>query len=135
MGGQWFTSPSVRLQMFRPFASRLLTRTQSIVTEHYSGTDGEIRNVCLYKWPFLVASRNSFLAYIRFVEGMSSTGMKERKKNKKRATVVGRCFCCLRCLVEVYLVDLTLRHLFLSEKGDVEEVYKGEVRWRTHSSW
>ena len=78
MGSQSLSSRSVRLQTFTPFASRLSTRVQPIVTQHYSGTVGEIGNVCLYKWHFLVAGRNSFLSSIHIGEGMSSTAMKER---------------------------------------------------------
>ena len=56
------TSTSVRFQTFRPFGSRLSTRIQPIEAQHYSGTIGEIWNVCLYKWHVLVAEINSFLA-------------------------------------------------------------------------
>ena len=62
MGCQSFTSTSVRLQTFRLLASRLSTRIQPVVTQHYAETVGKIGNVCLYKWHFLVAGRNNFLA-------------------------------------------------------------------------
>ena len=46
-----FHSKSIRLQTFGPFASRLSTRIQPILTQHCSRTIGEISNthVCLYK--------------------------------------------------------------------------------------
>ena len=81
---------------------------------HYSGAVGEIDNVCLYKWYFLVciAGRNRFLEWIQIGEGMSSTAMKKRKE-KKRGAFVG----------------LDTSSFVLSERGKLEGVYKGKARW------